>query len=174
MKTQRRIWDPLLRIFHWSVAIAFLMNFAVLEEGDTAHRWLGYYILSALLVRFIWGFVGPDNVRFKDFFPTPSGVKHHLTLLLRKKLEPSNGHNPLGGLMIFALLFGLLFTGLSGWMMGLDLFWGEEWVEELHELMAGMVMNLVVIHIVVVSLLSFVGPANLIKQMITGQWSPRR
>ena len=174
MMMQQRIWDPLIRLFHWSIAIAFLMNFAVLEEGETAHRWMGYYILSALVVRFIWGFLGPKNARFKDFLPTLSGVKHHLTLLSKKQVEPSNGHNPLGGLMIFALLFGLLFTGLSGWMMGLDLSLGGEWLEELHELFAGMVMTLVVIHIAVVVVLSSVGPSNLINQMITGYRSDRQ
>ncbi|MEH6452352.1 MAG: cytochrome b/b6 domain-containing protein [Psychromonas sp.] len=173
MMMHQRIWDPLLRLFHWSVAIAFLMNFIILEEGETAHRWVGYYVLSALVVRFIWGFLGSQNARFKDFLPTPSGVKHHLTLLSKKQFESSNGHNPLGGLMIFALLLGLLLTGLSGWMMGIDVFWGEEWVEELHELLASMVMTFVIIHVAVVVVLSFVGPSNLIKQMITGYRSDR-
>ena len=47
--------ELLIRLFHWSLAIAFLMNFAVLEQGEKARRWMGYYILSALVVRFIWG-----------------------------------------------------------------------------------------------------------------------
>lgn len=173
MKKQEFIWDPIIRLFHWSVAFAFLMNFLVLEEGETPHRWVGYYILFALVMRFIWGFCGPKNARFKDFLPTPSGIKQHLALIRQRKFEKSSGHNALGGLMIFALLFGLLLTGLSGWMMGLDLFWGEKWVKEVHELMSGTVMTLVVIHVVVVVFISSIGPSNLIKQMITGYRSDR-
>lgn len=173
MTSQQRIWDPLLRFFHWSVALAFLLNFVVLEEGETAHRWVGYYVLCALAIRVIWGFLGPKNARFKDFMPTPSSLKQHINHLKNKQLESSSSHTPLGGLMIFALLFGLLFTGLSGWMMGLDMFWGEEWVEEFHELMAGAVMTLVVVHVAAVSFFSYAGPSNLIKQMITGKRSDR-
>lgn len=169
MKEQSMIWDPIIRLFHWTVAATFLLNFLIFEEGETLHRWAGYYILAALAVRIIWGFIGSKNARFKDFLPTASGIKYHLQLLKARQFEVSDGHNPIGGLMIFALLFCLLCTGLSGWMMGLDPFWGEDWVEELHGFMANTTMVLVVIHVAVVVLLSKFGPVNLIRQMITGQ-----
>lgn len=169
MKVQSMIWDPLIRFFHWTVAAMFLLNFLVFEAGDTNHRWAGYYILAALAIRLIWGFIGSENARFKNFLPTPSGIKYHLHLLKSKKIEVSEGHNPIGGLMVFALLFCLLGSGISGWMMGLDAFWGEEWLEETHELIANTTMTLVVLHVSAVLLLSKFGPVNLIKQMITGQ-----
>lgn len=169
MKVQSMIWDPLIRFFHWTVAALFLLNVLVFEEGDTAHRWAGYYILAALAIRMLWGFIGSKNARFKDFLPTPSGIKQHLYLLKSKQFEVSDGHNPVGGLMVFALLFCLLSTALSGWMMGLDAFRGESWLEEIHGLIASTTMTLVVIHVSAVVLLSKFGPVNLIKQMITGQ-----
>ncbi|PKH01988.1 cytochrome B [Psychromonas sp. MB-3u-54] len=169
MKVQSMIWDPLIRFFHWTVAAMFLLNFLVFEEGDTNHRWAGYYILAALAIRILWGFVGSKNARFKNFLPTPSGIKHHLHLLKSKQFEVSKGHNPIGGLMVFALLFCLLSSGISGWMMGLDAFWGEDWLEEIHELIANTTMMLVVFHVSAVVLFSKFGPVNLIKQMITGQ-----
>lgn len=169
MKVQAMIWDPLIRFFHWTVAAVFLLNFLFFEEGETFHRWAGYYILAALAIRLLWGFIGTDNARFKNFLPRPSGIKRHLLLLKSKQFEVSEGHNPIGGLMVFALLFFLLSTALSGWMMELDAFWGESWLEEIHELMANTTMTLVVIHVSAVVLLSKFGPVNLIKQMITGQ-----
>ena len=169
MKEQAMIWDPLIRLFHWTVAAMFLLNFLILEEGDTAHRWAGYYILAALGIRLLWGFIGSKNARFKNFLPTAEGIKYHLKLLRSRQFEVSEGHNPVGGLMVFALLFCLLGTGLSGWMMEFDIFWGEDWVESLHELMANTTMTLVVIHVSAVFLLSRFGPVNLIRQMITGQ-----
>ena len=169
MKAQSIIWDPLIRLFHWTVAAVFLLNFLVFEEGGSNHRWAGYYILAALAVRVIWGFIGSNNARFKNFLPTLGGIKYHLRLLKSRQFEVSDGHNPIGGLMVFALLFCLLGTGLSGWMMQFDVFWGEDWVEELHELLATATMTLVVLHVSAVILLSKFGPVNLIRQMITGQ-----
>lgn len=169
MKVQSMIWDPLIRFFHWTVAAAFLLNFLVFEEGDINHRWAGYYILAALAIRLLWGFIGSENARFKNFSPTAKGIRQHLTLLKSKQFEVSEGHNPVGGLMVFALLFCLLGTALTGWMIGLDAFWGESWLEEIHGLIAGTTMTLVVLHVSAVVLLSKLGPVNLIKQMITGQ-----
>ncbi|ABM03057.1 cytochrome B561 [Psychromonas ingrahamii 37] len=169
MKAQSMIWDPLVRFFHWTVAASFLLNFLIFEEGETNHRWAGYYILAALAIRILWGFIGSKNARFKDFLPTSSGIKQHLNLLISGRFEVSEGHTPLGGLMVFALLFCLLSTGLSGWMTELDVFWVGDWLEEIHEFLASTTMTLVVIHVSAVFLLSKFGPVNLIKQMITGQ-----
>lgn len=169
MKVQSMIWNPLIRFFHWTVAATFLLNFLVFEKGNTNHRWAGYYILAALTIRILWGFIGSENARFKHFLPTPSGIKHHLHLLKSKQFEVSKGHNPIGGLMVFALIFCLLSTAISGWMMALDAFWGKDWLEEIHELIANTTTTLVVCHVSAVVLLSKIGPVNLIKQMITGQ-----
>jgi cytochrome b len=170
MKVQSTmIWDPLIRFFHWTVAATFLLNFLVFEEGETNHRWAGYYILAALAIRIIWGFIGTKNARFKDFLPMSSGIKQHLNLLKSGQFDVSEGHSPLGGLMVFALLFCLLSTGLSGWMTELNVFWAGDWLEEIHELIANTTMTLVVVHVSAVVLLSKFGPVNLIKQMITGQ-----
>ncbi|MGB5446798.1 MAG: cytochrome b/b6 domain-containing protein [Psychromonas sp.] len=168
MKEQAMIWDPLIRLFHWTVAAMFLLNFLIFEEGARNHRWAGYYILTALAIRFFWGFTGSKNARFKHFFPTVDGIKYHLKLLKSRQFEVSDGHNPIGALMVFALLFCLLGTGLSGWMMEFDIFWGVDWVETVHELMANTTMTLVAIHVSAVFLLSKFGPVNLIQQMITG------
>ncbi|NVK41390.1 MAG: cytochrome b/b6 domain-containing protein [Oceanospirillaceae bacterium] len=165
----KTIWDPVVRLFHWSLALAFLLNYAVLEEGETAHEWVGYYCLAILSVRILWGFVGPRNARFADFFPTPARVRHHLALLRQGRIEAHDGHNPLGGLMILALMAGVTLTGITGWMLELDAFWGEDWAEELHEVMANLTMLLVFVHVSAVLLFSWLGPVNLVRTMITGR-----
>lgn len=166
MKTQT-IWDPIIRIFHWTVALAFLLNYFVLEEGEEPHELAGYYILFALAVRIIWGFVGSQNARFRSFFPTIEGVKKHLSSLLRGEIPAENGHNPVGALMIFALLFGLFATGLSGWL--LESTGHEHWLKEVHETAANTTMLLVVIHVAAVVFFTYKGPRNLVRQMVTGR-----
>lgn len=165
----RMIWDPVVRLFHWTLALAFLLNYAVIEDGGETHERVGYYCLAILSVRVVWGFVGPRNARFSDFFPTPARVRHHVTLLRRGRIEAHEGHNPLGGLMILALMICVALTGLTGWMLELDAFWGEDWAEELHEAMANLTMILVLVHVSAVLLFSWLGPVNLVRTMITGR-----
>lgn len=163
------IWDPVVRLFHWSLALAFLVNYAVLEAGKTPHRWVGYYCLGILAIRIFWGFVGPRSARFADFFPTRAGVKHHLRLLRQGRIEIHDGHNPAGGAMVLALMTGVILTGVSGWALGLDMFWGEDWAKEVHAAIANVTIGLVCIHVSAVLLFSWIGPVNLVRTMLTGR-----
>lgn len=163
-----RVWDPLIRIFHWSLAAGFLLNYAILEEGENLHEWVGYYTLALIAIRIIWGFIGPKNARFSDFWPTPARVKDHLREHLRGSPPSPDRHNPVGGLMILALLAGMLATGITGWLSTTDLFWGEELIEELHEGAASLVMGLVSLHVTAIVWFSLKGPHNLARIMWTG------
>ena len=53
-----RPWDPLVRISHWGIAAAVILNGLILEGGDQAHILVGYAALSLLAVRLVWGLVG--------------------------------------------------------------------------------------------------------------------
>ncbi|MEZ5449379.1 MAG: hypothetical protein R3E89_10470 [Thiolinea sp.] len=90
------IWDRFVRVFHWSVATLFLLDFWVLEDGDPPHEWAGYAIGVLLILRIIWGFIGPYNARFTSFFPTPARVSHHLRVLQQRQFDHREGHNPVG------------------------------------------------------------------------------
>lgn len=37
-----RRWDPIVRISHWSIALAVLANAVFTEEGSGPHIWVGY------------------------------------------------------------------------------------------------------------------------------------
>src|SRR3989338_5120606 len=131
-----KVWDPLVRIFHWTLALACVLNLWLIEDGSDLHEWLGYYAMAAVLIRIVWGFIGTRYARFSSFFPTPNRLKAHLRAMLQGKAH-SLGHNPLGGLMILGLMTLVLLLGLTGWMMSLDLFWGEDWLQEPHKGVGG-------------------------------------
>ena len=57
-----KVWDPWVRLFHWSLAACVFGAFLV-EEGDTAHRWLGYTALGLVAFRLLWGVVGSRHAR---------------------------------------------------------------------------------------------------------------
>lgn len=166
-----QIWDPFVRVFHWAVAILFLLNYWVLEEGDPPHKWAGYIILGLLSLRIIWGFIGPERARFTNFFPTPTRVKHHIHQLRCQQVDPCEGHNPLGGAMVIALMLMLLFTGLTGWLQTFREYRGEEWLEDLHEFAANFTLMLVIIHISAVFIMTKLTAIPLLKTMITGKRS---
>ncbi len=163
------VWDILVRLFHWSVVILFFLTFFILEDGGRLHEWAGYGIGGLLLLRLIWGFIGTQNARFSHFFPTPQRIRHHLWAVRNRKLDPTEGHNPIGALMIFLLLFLLGLTVVSGWMLTLDAFWGEEWVEELHEIVANVNLLAIIIHVSAVIIMQKVLGIALIRPMITGK-----
>ena len=70
-----RLWDPLLRCCHWSLVFVFFANSFFNEEGDDWHQWLGYYALGVVIVRLVWGFVGPRSARWADFWPTRRALR---------------------------------------------------------------------------------------------------
>ena len=70
----KRVWDPLVRVFHWSLVACVLLNLFVVDDGEKLHQWLGYAAAALVAVRVVWGFVGPRHARFADFFPTPRSV----------------------------------------------------------------------------------------------------
>lgn len=163
------IWDRFVRLFHWSVASLFLLDFWVLEAGDPSHEWAGYAIGFLLLGRVLWGFMGSHNARFSSFFPTPGRIRQHLTTMREASFDPAEGHNPLGGAMVLFLMLMLTGVAISGWLLTWDSFWGEGWLEDLHELLANVVMGAVVIHVSAVFLMGAITGIPLLKTMITGK-----
>lgn len=126
-----RVWDPLVRIFHWSlvglVAFAFLTG----EEWNKAHIAAGYAILALVALRIVCGLIGTKHARFCDFLRGPRTVLVYVSDVLRFRAPPTLGHNPLGGLMIVAWLAALIATGASGYMITLDSYRSAEWLERL-------------------------------------------
>jgi cytochrome b len=139
-----------------------------LEGGEGAHEWAGYALAALAVLRIAWGCVGSRHARFCDFFPTPARLRRYLG-----RFPPDHeawpGHNPLGALMVLVLWFMLLLTAVSGWMQEFDAFWGEEWLQRLHELTADAVMIAVTIHVAAVLLMQRLTAAPLIRAMITGR-----
>lgn len=165
---ERRVWDPLVRITHWTFAIGCAAAFLT-EEQRSLHKLVGYAVLAALAVRLIWGFIGTRHARFSSFVRSPRVVLDYVAAMIRGSEPYYEGHNPLGAVMILALLSLLSVVTVSGWMMTLDAFWGEDWVEDLHETSADLLLWLVPLHVAGVIFASLRHRENLVKAMITGR-----
>lgn len=163
-----KIWDPFLRLFHWSLVVLFTANALVLDEEGAAHERVGYAILVLVGLRLVWGFVGPKSARFASFLPGTAAVMGQLADIATRRRRAHLGHSPLGALMLVNLLAVMLALGLTGWMMTTHAFWGVEWVEELHEILFAWAGLSVIAHVAAVMFESWRTGVNLPRAMVTG------
>jgi cytochrome b len=166
--TKIKVWDPLVRLFHWSLVIFFAANALVLDDDSKWHIWVGYAIVALVLVRIIWGFFGTKYARFTSFPPSAAGSMEQISDIISARKQVHIGHTPLGALMIYNLLVAMLVIGLSGYLMTTDMFWGVEWPEEVHEASVLWAEISVVLHIAAVVFESIRTKVNLPRAMFTG------
>ncbi len=178
-----RVWDPLVRIFHWSLATCFAVAYLTEDDLLTLHVWAGYTVLGLIAVRFVWGVVGPRYARWSDFVKPPHAILAYLRDTIRLRAARHFGHNPAAGAMVVALLASLTLTGLSGValfgaqelsgplgsvMSGTPKAWAHV-LEDVHEILANLTLLLVFVHVVGVALASMLHRENLVKAMFTGE-----
>jgi cytochrome b len=149
-----------------------VLNLFVLEEGDDPHNYVGYAAVVLVLLRSVWGFVGGAQSRFSAFPVRPAKLRHFLNQLLSKQHEDYPGHNPAAAMAYIAIWACVILLGITGWMMGLDAFWGEEWLEEIHEGLSNGVMLLVGTHLVGIAFDSYKFRRRTWMGMITGRRDP--
>lgn len=164
-----KVWDPIVRLFHWSLVIAFTVAWLTGDELKRIHEWAGYTIVGLLVIRIIWGLAGTPYARFANFLYRPSTVVSFLLDTVRFRAKRYLGHNPAGGAMIVALLTTLAATTATGIMMTSDAYWGVKWVEDVHELAANVALVLVGLHLAGVFVASVEHRENLVRAMITGR-----
>ncbi|WP_174874838.1 cytochrome b/b6 domain-containing protein [Vogesella oryzae] len=165
---REKVWDPFVRMFHWTLVSCVMLNLFILEEGKLAHRWSGYIATGLVLARIVWGFIGSKHARFASFFPTPSRLGAHLSAVKTGEHPQVIGHNPLGALMMFALMGLVLSLGVTGYMMGMDAYYEEDWLIDIHGTIANTLMALVGLHALAAIVMSRVERVNLVRAMITG------
>jgi cytochrome b len=177
-----KVWDPLVRVGHWTLVAAFFTAWFS-EDLLGLHVWAGYVVLAVAAVRVAWGFIGTRYARFSDFVRPPRAVWRNLRDIALMRPEHFAGHSPAGGAMVVALLLGLAATcvtgvalygtaegagPLAGAMSGAS---GriEHWLEETHEFFANLTLWLVALHVVGVVLASFTHRENLVRSMLNGR-----
>lgn len=172
MREPVRVWDPFVRVFHWSLVGCVLLNQFVLDDGKLAHRWAGYTAAALVLARLVWAVVGTRHARFADWFPTPARLRTHVAALLRGETPHHLGHSPLGALMMLALMVLVLALTTTGWLQTTDAFWGDEWLEEVHEVLANTLMLAAGLHALAAIILSRLERVRLVRAMFTGVKTP--
>ena len=166
-------WDLLQRLVHWCFPVLIVFAWWSAENGQMQwHAYAGYALLVLVLWRIVWGFVGSDHAKFKQFVV---GVPSILSYLKDARTERP-GHNPLGGWSVVTMLGLLLVQTVSGLfntdellLQGpLTVFASDGLIEiasEVHETSWLGIQALVLLHIVVVCYHQWVKKDGLITQM---------
>ena len=162
-----KVWDIGVRLFHWSM-VASVTAAWFLTENRSLHRRMGYVVIALIAFRLIWGLIGTHHARFANFVPGPRKFFRYVNAMRAGREARFLGHNPAGAAMIVALLCMLTAVGATGYMMGMDAFFGKEWVEHAHKLLVNGLLVLVLLHVAGVVLSSRRHRENLVLAMITG------
>ena len=163
------VWDAPVRVFHWLMVLSFAGAYlsAESERWRLLHVTLGYTMAALVAFRILWGLLGTRYARFASFVRGPKAVGRYLGALLRGQPEHHAGHNPAGALAIVALLALTLGVAASGWASYNEV--GGNWLEDIHEAAANLMLAVVGLHIVGVVLSSWLHRENLALAMLSGR-----
>ncbi|OIP99841.1 MAG: cytochrome b [Zetaproteobacteria bacterium CG2_30_46_52] len=197
-ETSVQVWDIFVRVFHWSLVFFFTVTYLSGDALETVHAYAGYIIIILLGLRLIWGVVGTPYARFTNFIYSPQSIKAYLKSLLSKHPKHYLGHNPAGGAMVILLLIFVALTSWSGLkayqaegkgpLASTEISWvnvaqadndsrdkgkkGDEFWEDVHELLANFTLFLIFVHIAGVFVSSVLHKENLVRAMISGKKKP--
>jgi len=176
-----KVWDLPTRLFHWTLVALMISQWLTAENSDTMtyHLWGGYTILTLVLFRLIWGFVGSDTVRFGQFVRGPAAAIDYVKALLRGETPLYLGHNPAGGWSILAMLALLLVQAGTGLFANDDIMiegplygWvsksTSDWLTSIHGLNFNLLLLVIAVHIAAALFYLFVKRENLIHPMLSG------
>jgi len=178
-----RVWDLPVRLFHWALVGLIATSWISAEIGGNAmqiHQWSGMSILTLVLFRVLWGFLGSTRARFSDFVRGPRAALRYGRELLRGHAPFFPGHNPLGGWMVLALLASLLLQAGTGLFANDDIMLEgplakhisketSDWLTGIHQVNVIVLLALVGLHVVAALLYLMVRRENLILPMLNGR-----
>ena len=177
-----RVWDAPVRVFHWALVILVVSQIVTVTIGGNAmeyHVLGGYAILTLVVFRVIWGFLGTPTARFVNFLGGPRAVLRYLRSLAGAQAERVAGHNPLGGWSVLAMLISLLVQAVSGLFADDDILTTgplNKYVSGdtagvfnvVHETNAVVLLTLICIHLAAILFYLLRKKENLVKPMFTG------
>jgi cytochrome b len=173
------VWDLPVRIFHWSLVLAFSAAFVTGKFGGSEwaqwHGRIGEFILGLFTFRIVWGVIGTPHARFQNFVPTPSRVRAYL-----KGQWTGHGHNPLGAFSVIVLLLLVGAQLVTGIFANDDISFAGPWADRIsnrtsdsltawHQDLFYVLASFIALHILAILFYRIVHRSDLVGPMITGK-----
>jgi cytochrome b len=174
--SEQPVWDLPVRLVHWLLAglIAFSW-WSVKNHHTDWHIWSGCAVLTLLIFRLLWGFVGSSTARFASFVRGPLALRDNLL-----GRWSGIGHSPLGAISVLAMFLAVavqvalglvsededgLYTGPLYRLVSTDT---SDNARDLHELWFNVILAFIVLHVAAIIYYRLRG-RKLTKAMITGR-----
>ena len=174
------VWDLPTRVFHWAIVALVGLSWGTAELGwMKIHQWSGLTILTLIIFRVSWGFLGSTTSRFSNFVRTPQAAIDYLKVSLKSENRLYAGHNPLGAWAVIALLLlltiqastglfahdDIIFKGPLAYMVSKSV---SSFLTEVHDLTFDLIIVGAGVHIAAVFFYLLIKRQNLIRPMVTG------
>jgi cytochrome b len=181
MRLSMRVWDLPIRLFHWAIVLLVAFSYVSAHYGWMEYHFLsGYSILTLLLFRLVWGFVGSETARFRSFLVSPLRGLGHLTRFGRREPDNQIGHNEAGGWMVLAMLLLLLAQAGTGLFATDDAlsqgplaqFVSTDTSEKLstvHSINFNLILGAIALHVLAIIAYAVVKRQDLVRPMLTGK-----
>jgi cytochrome b len=176
-----RIWDLPTRVFHWTLVVLIVTSWLSAKlDWMRIHVLCGYSILTLLLFRIVWGFIGSDTARFAGFLKSPLAVIRHLLHLARREPDTEVGHNAAGGWMVVVMLAILMVQTITGLCANDDVLTEgplarivgkdrSDWLTHIHSVNFTLIEIVVAAHVLAIVTYRLLKGHNLLWPMITGK-----
>lgn len=176
-----KVWDPWVRVFHWSIVVLLGVSYASIQAGRMQLHYLsGYAVLALVLFRIGWGIIGSDTARFARFLRSPIAALRHLAEFSRPEPDREIGHNAAGGWMVLVLIGLLLAQALTG--LFADTGYGDygplaksvsgetsDWLTGWHHAIFDGILIAVSLHVLAVAGYALLKGHDLVRPMVTGR-----
>ena len=176
-----RIWDAPTRLFHWAIVLLLITSYVSVETDRMwLHYWSGYTVMTLLLFRLVWGLVGSETSRFRQFLRSPVAGLAHLAQFRDGEPDREIGHNAAGGWMVLVMLVALIVQVSTGLFAGDPIDGGGPFVDQIaaptqklldriHSFNFNIILGLVILHILAVAAYAVIKRHDLVRPMVTGK-----
>lgn len=129
----KKVYDPFLRFLHWWNALSIFSLMLTIWLKDFIkpfdngkeilyryHIFIGYALTAGILLRVIWGFVGPEHAKFKNMIQ----IKPFINLIKTRKFDNTDtwGHDKYASLLYIFVYILMLYEFFSGLYLAAKLF----------------------------------------------------
>ena len=176
-----RVWDAPTRLFHWAIVLLMAFSyFSIQREWTQLHFLSGYTVLALLLFRLVWGFIGSETSRFRQFLRSPVAALQHIVHFGKREPDTEIGHNAAGGWAVLAMLAALFVQTGTGLFSNDDIDaqgplayhvskTTSNWLSGIHALSFWVLLGLVALHVVAIIAYAAVKRHDLVRAMVTGK-----
>lgn len=130
------------------MALFIIIDLFIFDDGDDIHNLLGYGTLAMVVFRTLIGFTAKGFESFKKFPLSPRELFYFFKTLFTRNRKDYIGHNPVASYAYIAFWLLVLGLGVTGILLvHVDIFFGDQRLEQIHGILANAVIVFVVIHL---------------------------